>query len=181
MVLPIAPNPSLAVPLGERDHLIGPTDGKMVLVEYGDYQCPQCQLAALVVEELIGKLGSELTFAFRHFPLVRVHPDAHRAAQAAEAAGAQGKFWEMHRILYERQEELGAERLLKYAAEIVLDVEQFGEELKSGKYMQRVQEDLAGGMRSGVSGTPTFFVRNKKFIGGYKFDALLAALTAREG
>jgi protein-disulfide isomerase len=181
MQLPNAPNPTLSVPLSARDHVVGPADGKMVLVEYGDYQCPSCRVAFDVVEELIAKLGGELTFGFRHFPLVRMHPDAHRAAQAAEAAAAQGKFWEMHARLFKRQEELGAEHLVKYAAELGLDIERFKNELSSGKYMQRVQEDIAGGMRSGVGGTPTFFVNGKKFIGVFKAEPLLAALQAREG
>jgi protein-disulfide isomerase len=180
MPLPTAPIPSLSVPLGARDHVIGAVDGKMVLVEYGDYQCPGCGAAFDVVEELIAKLKGELTFGFRHFPLVRMHPDAHRAAQAAEAAAAQGKFWEMHALLFKRQEELGAEHLAKYAAEIGLDVERFKSELGSGKYMQRVQEDLASGMKSGVTGTPTFFVRGKKYVGPFKFEPFLAALTTQE-
>jgi protein-disulfide isomerase len=168
-------------PLAERDHVLGPIDGKKVLVEYGDFQCPHCRLAADVIEQLIEKLGDEMTFAFRHFPLVRVHPDAHRAAQAAEAAGAQGKFWEMHWMLFEHQDALGAEDLAKYARDLGLDVERFRSELSSGKYMQRVQEDIASGIKSGVGGTPTFFVNGNRHVGGFKFDALLAALNESRG
>jgi protein-disulfide isomerase len=162
--------------LGERDHVIGPLDGKKVLVEYGDFQCPHCRLAASVIEELIEELGAGLTFAFRHFPLVRVHPDAHRAAQASEVAAAQGKFWEMHRMLFGHQDALDAPHLAKYAADIGLDIERFKSELASGKYMQLVQEDLASGIKSGVGGTPTFFINGNRLVGGFKFDVLLDAL-----
>ncbi len=171
------PTPLLTPPLGSRDHILGPPNARLVMVEYGDFQCPHCGRAHPIVKQIIASFGDELTFAFRHFPLAKIHRQARLAAQAAEAAGAQGKFWQMHDLLFEHQDQLEAEDLARYAAELELDVRRFGEELTAGVYAHRVQEDFASGIRSGVNGTPTFFIHNKRFNGGYELDALMNALT----
>lgn len=171
------PTPALNPPLGPKDHILGPPDGGLVMVEYGDYECPHCGRAAPIVEAILKKFADKLTFGFRHFPLAKIHRHARLAAQAAEAAGAQGKFWEMHAMLFQHQDALEAEDLAKYAAGLDLDVPRFVRELGDGTYSERVREDLASGIRSGVNGTPTFFIQNKRFNGGYDFDALVAALS----
>jgi protein-disulfide isomerase len=170
------PTPPLTPLLGTRDHVLGPPEARLVMVEYGDYQCPHCRRAHPIVRQIIGRFGSDLTFGFRHFPLTKIHPQARLAAQAAEAAGAQGKFWEMHDLLFQHQDQLELEHLAQYAAELQLDVPRFRDELNTGVYSQRVRDDIASGIRSGVNGTPTFFIQNKRFNGGYDLESLLKEL-----
>jgi protein-disulfide isomerase len=177
--MPIStPTPSLKPLLGPHDHILGPPNARLVMVEYGDFQCPHCARAHPIVRQIIARLGDELTFGFRHFPLAKIHLQARLAAQAAEAAGAQGKFWEMHDLLFQNQERLEGDDLVQYAADLELDVKRFGDELSAGVYLQRVQEDFASGIRSGVNATPTFFIHNKRFNGGYELDSLMDALNA---
>jgi len=171
-----APTPPLTPPLGTRDHILGPPAARLVMVEYGDYQCPHCRRAHPIVRQIIARFGDQLTFGFRHFPLSKIHPQARLAAQAAEAAGARGKFWEMHESLFRHQDQLELEHLAQYAAELQLDVQRFRDELTAGAYSQRVRDDIAGGIRSGVNGTPTFFIQNKRFNGGYELESLLKGL-----
>src|SRR5581483_9879955 len=181
-----AMNPSaraskLAVPVTARDHVRGPDSARVTLVEYGDYQCPHCALAHPVVKQVRAQLGDRLRFVFRHFPLAQVHPMAVKAAEAAEAAGAQEKFWEMHDLLFERQRELGEiddAGFAKWAAELGLDTERFARELSSRVYHPRIQEDFLGGMRSGVKGTPAFFINGVRHTGGFDINALLPAVEA---
>jgi len=171
--------PTLYPPVGERDHVVGPATAPVTLVEYGDYECPYCGAAHPVVKEIRRQLGNELRFAFRHFPLTRVHPHAEHAAEAAEAAGAQGrpKFWQMHDMLYEHQDALDDEDLEIYAATIGLDLDRFTREMLAGVYAPRVREDFLSGVRSGVNGTPTFFINGRRHEGGNDFQSLLLAIT----
>ena len=170
--------PTLFPPVGERDHVIGPANAPVTLVEYGDYECPYCGAAHPIVKEVRRRMGNAMRFAFRHFPLTRVHPHAERAAEAAEAAGAQGKskFWQMHDMLYEHQDALDDEYLEIYAATIGLDVERFTRELLSGVHAPRVREDFLSGVRSGVNGTPTFFINGRRHEGSYDLETLLLAI-----
>jgi protein-disulfide isomerase len=173
---PGAESGRLAVPVGKRDHVIGPAKAPATLVEYGDYECPYCGQAHPVVQALIEHLGRRLRFAYRHFPLATVHPHAELAAEAAEAAGAQDKVWEMHDLLFENQQALQPEDLAQYAADLDLDVERFIRELEEHAHAPRVREDFMGGVRSGVNGTPTFFINGVRHNGPFDFDSLLEAI-----
>ena len=170
------PTPPLTPPLGTRDHILGPPAARLVMVEYGDYQCPHCRRAQPIVRQIIGRFGDQLTFGFRHFPLSKIHRQARLAAEAAEAAAAQGKFWQMHELLFQQQDQLEMDHLAQYAAELQLDDVRFLDELSAGAHRQRVREDVASGIRSGVNGTPTFFIHNKRFNGGYELESLVNAL-----
>jgi protein-disulfide isomerase len=170
--------PTLTPPVSERDHVIGTRTAPVTLVEYGDYECPYCGAAHPVVKEVRRRLGSGLRFAFRHFPLTRVHPHAEHAAEAAEAAGAQGKFWPMHDLLFEHQNALDDEDLLVYAASLGLDLDRFASELELGVHAPRVREDFLSGVRSGVNGTPTFFINGRRHEGASDVQTLLAAIAA---
>ena len=168
--------PTLTPPVNASDHVIGPPSAAATLVEYGDYECPYCGQAHPVVKEIVRQLGDELRFAFRHFPLTRVHPHAERAAEAAEAAGAQGKFWQMHDLLFDNQDALEDEHLLVYARAIDLDLRRFALELENGVYTAKVRADFLSGVRSGVNGTPTFFINGQRHEGGYGLESLLGAI-----
>ena len=166
--------PRLAVPVSERDHTLGPPDAPVTLVEYGDYECPYCGRAYPIVKELQQRMGERLRFVFRNFPLNTLHEHAGVAAQAAEAAAGQGKFWEMHDILYEHQDDLAD--VQQYALKIGLEIYQFEADLSGEKYAKRVRDDFRGGVRSGVNGTPTFFINGVRYNGEHTYDAMLAAL-----
>ncbi|MEA2707496.1 MAG: hypothetical protein QOF78_97 [Phycisphaerales bacterium] len=168
--------PPLAVPVSEKDHAQGPADAPIVLVEYGDYECPYCGRAYPVVKELQRRLGDRLRFVFRNFPLNTLHEHAGVAAQAAEAAASQGKFWEMHDILYEHQDELANTDIVQYALKVGVEIYQFEADLSGEKYAKRVRDDFRGGVRSGVNGTPTFFINGLRYNGEHTLDAMLAAL-----
>ncbi len=165
----------LARPLGPADHVLRPPEAPAVLLEYGDYECPYCGRAHVVVSELVRRLGRRMRFAFRHFPLMQLHPHALLAAQAAEAAGAQGRFWEMHTTLFENQEALEPEDLLGYARALDLDLPRFARELRDGMYEPRVLADLRSGAESDVQGTPTFFAGDAK-LPGWDLPTLTAAV-----
>jgi protein-disulfide isomerase len=147
-----------------RDHVRGAVDGRVTLVEYGDFQCPYCGDAYPVVRALL-KDYDWLRFAFRHMPLADLHPRAPAAAEAAEAAGAQGHFWDMHDRLFENQHALSDEQLREHAAELGLDVERLDRELREGVYTERVEEDLRSGAHSGIPSTPRFFVNGAIHLG----------------
>ncbi len=163
-------------PVGARDHARGPKDAPVTLVKYGDYECPYCGQAHPDLKKLQERAGEQVRFVFRHFPLDSVHPRARRAAQAAEAAAAQGRFWKMHDLLYENQGELGEEDLMRYAAELGLDLQQFEKDLVNDHHAWRIEEDRLGGNRAGVKGTPTFFVNGVRYTGPIDLDRLLAAV-----
>jgi protein-disulfide isomerase len=161
----------------ERDHVQGSASAPVTLVEYGDYQCPYCGMAYPIVKSLQQALGDQMRFVFRNFPLRDSHPNAEHAAEAAESAGAQGSFWEMHDTLYENQEQLEDSDLLAYAKALGLDFAQVARDLENGTYVKRVREDFRSGVRSGVNGTPTFFVNGARYDGGWNDpDQFLRAL-----
>jgi protein-disulfide isomerase len=157
--------PRLVVPVIERDHVLGRSDAPLTLVEYGDFECPFCGLAYPIVEQLRQRFGNDIRFVFRNFPLEQAHPHAEHAAEAAEAASAEGKFWEMHHVLFEHQEMLDDPALEEYASVLGLDRKRFARELAASKYADRVQEDFHTGVRSGVNGTPTFFINGVRYDG----------------
>jgi protein-disulfide isomerase len=166
----------LKPPVGPHDHVQGPAEAPVTLVEYGDYECPYCGEAYPVVKALQKRLGDQMRFVFRNFPLAQAHPHAEHAAEAAEAAGAQGKFWEMHDLLYENQDALEDEDLVRYARALHLDVPRFVKETESGAHLERVREDFRSGVRSGVNGTPSFFINGARHDGPFDLASLLAAI-----
>jgi protein-disulfide isomerase len=168
----------LTVAVGPRDHRQGPDAAPVTLVEYGDYQCPYCGAAYPVVKAIQERLGPELRFVFRNFPLEDMHPHARLAAEAAEASGAQGRFWEMHDSLYEDQGALSRADLINRAARFGLSVARFTHSLERREYAARIDEDLRSGAYSGVNGTPTFFINGYRHDGAFDQDSLLAALVA---
>ena len=166
----------LTVPVGPRDHVQGPPTAPVTLLEYGDYECPYCGMAYPIVKQIQMQLGDQLRFAFRNFPLTTAHPHAEQAAEAAEAAGAQGKFWEMHDTLYQHQQALEDAHLLQYARSLNLDMPRFERDLMTHAFAGRVREDFLSGLRSGVNGTPTFFINGVRHDGSYDYQTLLAAI-----
>jgi Na+/H+ antiporter NhaA len=162
----------------ERDHIRGAEDAPVTLVEYGDFQCPYCGQAEQTIRELLSSLGSDVRYVWRHLPLNDVHPNAQLASEAAEAAAAQGRFWEMYDMLLSHQGALTMRDLMRYARELGLDVERFTDELRRRQYAARVSEDVASADESGVSGTPTFFINGRRHYGVYDIDALTAAVKA---
>jgi protein-disulfide isomerase len=172
----ISSGPGLTMPVSGRDHSSGPVDAPVTLLQYGDFECPACGAAYPVIKEIQREMGDQLQFVYRNFPLTAVHPHAEAAAEAAEAAAAQGDFWGMHDKLYEHQRNLGNIALRKYAEQLGLDTARFERELTGRAYEARVQEDFMSGVRSGVSGTPTFFVNGSRFTGNWRDGTLLDAL-----
>src|SRR5262249_36417719 len=150
--------PQLTKPVDARDHIRGNAAASVTLVEYGDYACPACRDAEWIVKAILQVMPAEVRFVFRHFPVHQAHPQAQHAAEAAEAAHAQGKFWDMHDYLFEHQRHLGDAELLRYGAEIGLNTDRYNDELMREVYASRVHDDLVSGMRSGVTDTPTFFI-----------------------
>jgi protein-disulfide isomerase len=168
----------LGAPMGKRDHVQGPATASVALVEYGDYECPYCRAAAPIVQELQRLLGDQLRYAFRHFPLTGLHPHAQHAAEAAEAAGAQDRFFEMHAALFEHQDALEDDNLAQYAADLGLDGAGIRRDLGAHSYAGRVREDFEGGIRSGVRGTPTFYLDDVRYDGLVGVRQILAAIQA---
>jgi protein-disulfide isomerase len=167
---------TLTQPVSGRDHFQGPADAPLTLVEYGDYQCPFCGAAYPVVKKIQKALGKNLRFVFRNFPLTQAHPFAMVAAEAAEAAALQGKFWEMHDLLYEQQTFLEPDMIPLWAKRVGLDVKQFGNDIRAGDVTKRIKEDRQSGIRSGVNGTPTFYINGMRYDGAPDVESLLAAL-----
>jgi len=170
--------PDLIVPIEDRDHTIGPIGAPCSLVEYGDYECPQCAEFYPIAKELVRELGDQLCFVFRNFPLVAEHPHAQRAAEAAEAAGLQGKFWLMHDRLFEHPEALTEADLRRRAVGLPVDLAVYERDLASGEAARRVADDVESGTDAGVAATPTLFVNGRMHEGSYEFLPLLAALRA---
>ena len=166
----------LTPPLSSRDHVIGPAEAPVTLVEYGDYECPYCGRAHPIVASILQQMGDHLRFAYRHFPLTRVHPHAEHAAEMAEAAGSREKFWPMHNLLFQNQHALGDEALTEYAARLGIDPQWAASALLSHQFADRVQDDFMSGVRSGVNGTPTFFINSIRHDGPWDESTLLAAL-----
>jgi protein-disulfide isomerase len=168
--------PKLTLPVGTRDHSQGPPEAPVTLVEYGDYECPYCGAAYPIVKQVQEELGTNLQFVFRNFPLENMHPHAALAAEAAEAAGAEGRFWEMHDALYEHQDALGKGDLVGYARRIGITGPKFSTALANHTFAGRVREDFMSGVRSGVNGTPTFYINGVRHNGSYEFEVLRAAV-----
>ena len=172
-------NFTLTIPVGPADHVMGPAHARVTVVEYGDLECPNCKQAAPVVKLLLNKFPEQLRFAFRHFPLEGVHPHAELAAEAAECAGAQGRFWEMHDLLFDNQAHLQRKHLVAYAEKMQLDMSRFTSELDDHIYLQRVREHLASGNESGVRSTPAFFINDRIQDVSFGMNQLVEAVKAR--
>ena len=153
---------TLRTPVGALDHQKGKPSATVTLVEYGDYQCPHCAEAFPLVKKLIKEFPNDLVFVFRNFPLQQSHPEALGAAQAAEAAAVQNKFWEMHDLLFEQQSQLNKSNFIYFAESLNLDVDQFEEDYDSENVMSQIESDIESGIRSGVNGTPTFFINDER-------------------
>lgn len=170
---------TLKIPVTQRDHIRGPADAPITLVEYGDYECPHCGLAHPIVIAVQEHFARRLRFVFRHFPLNQIHPNAEAAAESAEFAGARGRFWEMHDGIYDNQDRLGLPLLLALAVGLGLSELELRNALASGEYEPKVRADFLGGVRSGVNGTPSFFINGERHDGTYEFDDLVAAIERR--
>lgn len=161
------------------DHIRGSVSAPVKLVEYGDFECPYCAQAHFVIQAIAQQMGDQLCFVFRHFPLVNIHPDAEHAAESSEAAGVQGRFWDMHDLLFENQDALADEDLVGYAAELRLDTRRFADELISGVHHAHIREDFTSGVRSEVNGTPSFFINGVRYDGSFGIDAFMEALESQ--
>jgi protein-disulfide isomerase len=168
----------LAVPVSEQDHSQGPATAAVTLVQYGDYECPYTRQSTTVVRALQQQLGDQLRFVFRNFPLTEIHPHALHAALAAEAAAAQGKFWQMHDYIFHHQHTLEDSDLAHFAEAVGLDMQQYAHAMAEQRARARIEEDVEGGERSGVQGTPTFFINGVLYLGSWKQEVLPAALQA---
>jgi protein-disulfide isomerase len=162
----------LRTPVSRDDHTRGPEGAPLVLLEYGDYECPFCGRAYLVVKRLEAAFKNDLRFAFRNYPLPHKHPNAENAARAAEAAAQQGKFWEMYDLLFENQDNLTMEFLEEYAAALDLDLDRFAADMRSPRSEQKINSDRERGDRSGVDGTPTFYINGIRYDGDWSYDSL---------
>lgn len=170
----------LKVPITPGDHVIG-SDAAVALVEYGDYQCPHCGRAYPIVNALLETFGDDLLYVYRHFPLTQIHPEAGPAAEAAEFAGAHDRFWQMHSGLFENQDRLGVLLFVELAEQLNLPSSDLVDALRVGQFTPIVREHFRGGVRSGVNGTPTFFINGRRHEGPYDFDALAAAVNHELG
>jgi protein-disulfide isomerase len=153
----------LVRPIEPDDHVIGPPNAPVTLVEYGDFECPHCGTAYPIIERIRQHFGDRLRFVYRHFPLTQAHPHAQHAAEMAEAAAERGAFWEMHRLLFEHQDALDDASLVRYAASVGVDADWAAEALATGMFESRVRHQFMGGVRSGVNGTPTFFINGMRY------------------
>ena len=168
--------PFLILPVNEHDHIQGVLNAPITLIEYGDYQCPLCKIATPIVKQLQNELGTQLCFVFRNFPLKQSHPYALMAAESAEAAGLQNKFWDMHNLLYAKQLQFSPEIWPEFAKELELDMEKFKTDLQSPLISQKIQTDFNAGVRSGVNGIPCFYINGKRYDGDPSYDAFKQAL-----
>jgi protein-disulfide isomerase len=166
----------LLLPIRPLDHVHGPEDAPHTLVEYGDYECPDCGRLYVILRDLQKDIASRLRIVFRHYPLSGVHHHAQQAAEAAEAAGAQGKFWEMHTLLFERQQALRTKDLIRYAEGLTLDLERFRHELKNETHSERVRADFLAGVQNGVYGTPGLFLNGVRYDGEWDKESLRSHL-----
>lgn len=159
---------ALRLAVNDEDHIEGNIDAPITLVEYGDYQCPHCGRAYPIVKRIQAEMGDRMRFVFRDFPLEKAHPQALMAAVASEAAGRQGKFWEMHDMLFEHQKRLHHTGLVEHATALGLDIDRFEQDMNDEALAIRVKEEFYSGMRSGVNATPTFFINDEKFEGDWE-------------
>jgi protein-disulfide isomerase len=166
----------LKTPVTRTDHAQGPEDAPITLVEYGDYQCPYCGRAYPIVKRLQKALGANLRFVFRNFPMSQIHPDALEAAKVAEAASLQGKFWDLHDALYEDQDNLHLDGLLFKAEDAGLHLDRLNKDWASAAVEERISNDFESGLRSGVNGTPTFFVNGERYDGDWSYGPFLEYL-----
>lgn len=169
--------PRLVLPVSPRDHIRGPASAPVTLVEYGDYECPYCGDASAAVDELRSEAGDSLCFVFRNFPLTEVHPHAEHAAEIAEAAATHDKFWAMYDMLYAHQDTLDDQHLAEYAIALGMPASDIRTALAKHAYLNRVHEDFLSGVRSGVNGTPTFFVNGVRHDGSFDLETLRNAVS----
>jgi protein-disulfide isomerase len=169
---------TLKAPITQHDHTLGPANAPVTMVEYGDYECPHCGLAHPIVKLILKQFGSRLLFVFRHFPLAQVHPTAEAAAETAEYAGAHGMFWEMHDGIYQNQDRLGLPLFFALATTLGLSEAGLREALADGTFAPKVRADFLGGVRSGVNGTPAFFINGRRHDGTYAYEDLSEAIEA---
>ena len=165
--------PSLLTDVSEKDHIFGPSNAPVTIVEYGDYQCPHCFIASSIIEDVLSNLEGEVRFVFRHFPLKKLHKQAQIAAEAAEASGAQGKYWEMHKKLFANQSSLNYEHIVEFAKELDLDIATFTHDLDNHIYASKVTDQFLDGVKSGVNGTPTFFINGTRYDGAFDVESIL--------
>ncbi|HZM45347.1 MAG TPA: thioredoxin domain-containing protein [Burkholderiales bacterium] len=173
-----AHTPDLAVPVSPVDHVLGAARAPVTIVEYGDFECPNCKQAAPALKHLVASFEGQVRLVFRHFPLEEVHPHALHAALAAEAAGAQGKFWQMHDLLFDNQAHLRLSQLRSYAAQLELDMEKYDSEMHDELYLQRVREEIEGGRLSGVRSTPGIFIEGRRHDVSFGLGSLADAVSA---
>lgn len=167
---------TLSGPITSADHIRGDPGAPVTLVEFGEFECPHCGRAYHAIKQLLERAPGEVRFVFRHFARDEVHPLSERSAQAAEAAGAQGRFWDMHDFLFEHQHELEFEDLIRHAEDLGLDAERFGREVYGRTHLERVRAHLKSGLASGVTETPTFFIDGIRYTGSYETHDLLVAV-----
>jgi protein-disulfide isomerase len=167
---------SLRIPVGDHDYIQGDANARCTLVEYGDYECPHCGHAYPIVKRVQKHFGKRLRFVFRNFPLSEMHPHAESAAETSEFAGVKNKFWEMHDLLFENQQELGGALYLKLATELGLQPEALRESLEKRAFAAKVKSDFTGGVRSGVNGTPTFFINGERHDASFEYEDLVGAI-----
>lgn len=171
----------LKIPVGANDHVQGEANAPIVLVEYGDYECPHCGHAYPIIKRVQKHFGEKLAFVYRNFPLNEIHPSAQAAAETAEFAAKGGKFWEMHDGIFENQQSLNLQLLLALAVRLDLSEEELERALSAGQYTQHVKSDFIGGARSGVNGTPTFFINGERHDGPFEYEELVGAIAGRVG
>ncbi len=166
----------LAKPIDRSDHVLGPDDAPVTLLEYGDFQCPHCRSAHFYLKNVLATMGDDMRLAFRHMPLAQVHPMAQPAAEAAEAAGTQGQFWPMHDLIYEGQDLLSLALLVRLGQRLGLDMQRFADDMQSHRLLPKVKEDFMSAVRSGAAGTPSFFIDGEPYQGSFDDGALIEAL-----
>ena len=166
----------LTLSINSKDHILGNPNATLELIEYGDYECPFCGRAYPILKDIKQKLDGDIKFVFRNFPLSKIHPHAFMAAVATEAAALQGKFWEMHDIVFENQKSLDEENIFRFASLLGLDTDRFREDLQDKLLVEKVEKDFESGLRSGVNRTPSFFINGNKYEGDYNIQSLSRAI-----
>ena len=169
---------NLKAPVTSDDHTQGDTNAPITLIEYGDFQCPHCAMAHAIVKRLLHHFGPRLRYVFRNFPLTEIHPMAEPAAEAAEFAAAEGKYWEMHDGIFENQQRLTPELLVELATRLQLDPGELAGAIDDQQFLERINRDVASGEQAGVHGTPTFFINGQRYQGPWDFKDLKAAIEA---